>query len=283
MKKISEIPLGLGFKLIQESTDQVLPQETSIGFIGTMNRLEQLANSQLTLHYHRLAMMEFIEETRKTFKEHGQSVKIEAPVPISAICFELASRPHQTTYKILYTLFNKKVCRFDLTTGYKLKDFINCAFKSIFNITYYLTEQNGQPAIVRKQYPEDRKIKDIVDTLQEIDHPKFVLQAIQGLVKVEPNQTYTGRLYNVTLKFLEGGNFVFEFITRKDRESVYFGFEEGKFFVRIKDITYQADMQITPDLLHELLICLKKEVDYNSPVNKAASKMKAMRAQKASY
>lgn len=276
MKTEIKTSLGYGFVLIEKNEGKVLSTDAALDSLQQLQRLDDLGESPSLHHIYCTRLLEFVEKSRKTFGSVGQSVKITSSIPITAIRYTLASKPSSMVYRFLNTIFHKGQCSFDHTTGFKLKDYINTEFKTLFNVTYELEMNEGsEPFMKRRLYSITNRINDVITTFKNVDHPAFVLQAIKGLVPLVPNQPVRGRFFETTLTLKEGGNFaIFLKSNKPTGDSVRINYEEGRFHVTLLQSVLKVDLVVDDQLLFEILYCINQECSHNTPVNKTMGRLK---------
>ena len=283
MKNEIRTPLGLGFTLIERSEGKVLPVEKGLDLSQQLQRLDDVGAVRVMHHHYCGRLLDFMDSGRKTFNEIGQSVKIQSIMPITVVRYALHTHPAALVYRFVNTIYLKGQSTFDHTTGFKLRDFIKSEFKTLFNVTYELQmEEGSEPFMIRRNYPNTSRINEAIAAIHSFEHPAFVLQAIKGLAPLEPNKVVRGRFFEVTLSLKEGGNFTIQLKSNKPTgDGALITYEEGRFHVTLVQPVLKVGLEVTDQLLFEILYCLSQECNYNTPVQRTMNQLKDYKRQKA--
>ena len=276
MKTDSTKALDYGFTLTVKDAGKVLDADKGLDLIEQIHRLESVA-SNVSLHHHYCTrLLDIFDKTRAVFSEIGQSVKITSPVPISAIRYAPVSNPTAMVYRFVNSIFHRGQCSFDHTTAWKLKDFFRSEFKSIFNVTYELElDEDNNPVMKRRVYPTTNQINDVIKTVKEVDHPAFVLQAIKGIAPLEVDKKVNGRFFETTLNLKAGGNFTILLKSNKPSgDSVQLTYEEGRFHVTLLQSVLKVNMDVTDQLLFEIMYCLQCECQHGTRLQQTMKQLK---------
>lgn len=276
MKTENKTPLGYGFTLTESHGGEVLPQEEALSMVSQIARLDEIGTIAQRLHYYSKRLLEFLDEGRKQFRRIGQDVKITSHVPITAIRYQLVSKDEMHVYRFIAPIYHRDQCSFEHTVPWKFKDYFQSEFKSMFNVAYTIElDENDKPYMKRKTYPHSARVKELIGTFKEIDHPAFVLQGIKGIVPIVPDRVYKGRFFQMELKLKESGNFTFNFKSNKvSGDSAVLTYEEGRFHMTLIQPVLKAPLEVTDDLLFELIHCIISEYNHEFSDKRQMNKSK---------
>lgn len=254
-----------GFSIEGVATKAVFSSEDACETVRRFHHLDALGEDRNTFHFYSAKFLENVEETRRLYLELGHKVKLFSKIPACVLKYNTLTRKDVQVYRIHNGIYYKGQSTFDITTPYKLRDLMEMEVKTIFNTSYRLDLTDiDKPKMIRVERPETAKIEEVVETIMNVGHTAFIKQAIDNLVQVERGKIYQGRFFSIVFQQPADNTFRFNLNGNKPgSDSVTFECTGGNFKVTLIQPVQKVQMDVTRQLLFEIISSIYREVSYS--------------------